>query len=36
MGERAQMLGADLAAGPTPDGGWRVAMTLPLDREGAG
>ncbi len=36
MGERAQMLGADLAAGPTPDGGWRVAMALPLDREGAG
>ena len=32
MGERAQMLGARFDAGPTADGGWRVALVLPLDR----
>ncbi|MBC8091826.1 MAG: hypothetical protein H7Y15_07800, partial [Pseudonocardia sp.] len=33
MGERAHMLGARFDCGPTAAGGWRVAMTLPLDRE---
>ncbi|MCC2322360.1 sensor histidine kinase [Cellulomonas xiejunii] len=30
MRERAHLLGGDVAAGPTPDGGFRVAATLPL------
>ncbi|MFF2568814.1 sensor histidine kinase [Streptomyces sp. NPDC058084] len=29
MRERAAMLGGELAAGPTPDGGWEVTATLP-------
>lgn len=29
MRERAAMLGGELAAGPTPDGGWDVTATLP-------
>ncbi|MFB7588768.1 sensor histidine kinase [Streptomyces sp. NPDC056169] len=31
MRERTAMLGGDLVAGPTPDGGYEVAATLPLD-----
>ncbi|WP_410646717.1 histidine kinase [Amycolatopsis sp. cmx-4-54] len=34
MRERAAMLAADLEAGERPDGGFRVALTVPLDREG--
>ena len=30
MRERAGLHGADLKAGPAPDGGWRVAVRLPL------
>ncbi|MFJ3906812.1 sensor histidine kinase [Streptomyces sp. NPDC090025] len=30
MRERAAMLGGELAAGPTPDGGWDVTATLPV------
>ncbi|MFD1531023.1 sensor histidine kinase [Pseudonocardia aurantiaca] len=33
MRERAQMIGATFAAGPTPSGGWQVTLALPLDRE---
>jgi hypothetical protein len=29
MRERAQLIGAAFDAGPTADGGWRVALTLP-------
>ena len=29
MAERAQLIGAGFAAGPTPDGGWCVMVTLP-------
>lgn len=35
MRERAQLIGARFDAGPTPSGGWRVALSLPLDRESA-
>ncbi|MFP5022237.1 sensor histidine kinase [Pseudonocardia phyllosphaerae] len=31
MAERAQLVGAELRHGPTSDGGWEVALTLPLD-----
>jgi signal transduction histidine kinase len=31
MRERAAMLGGDLAAGPTPDGGYEVSALLPVD-----
>ncbi|PJE96554.1 two-component sensor histidine kinase [Streptomyces carminius] len=31
MRERAAMLGGELAAGPTPDGGWEVTAVLPAD-----
>lgn len=34
MRERAQLVGATLDAGPTPDGGWAVAIRLPRDRVG--
>jgi signal transduction histidine kinase len=33
MRERAQLIGATLDAGPTPSGGWRVALRLPLGGE---
>jgi signal transduction histidine kinase len=33
MQERAQLIGAALDAGPTPSGGWRVSLRLPLDGE---
>lgn len=36
MRERAQLIGAGLNADATPEGGWRVALTVPLDREGRG
>ncbi|GGL29447.1 hypothetical protein GCM10014719_33590 [Planomonospora parontospora subsp. antibiotica] len=32
MRERARALGGDLSAGPRPDGGWRLAATLPVER----
>jgi signal transduction histidine kinase len=35
MRERAQLIGATFGAGPTPSGGWRVSLSLPLDRETA-
>jgi signal transduction histidine kinase len=35
MRERAQLIGATFDAGPTPSGGWRVSLALPLDRETA-
>ncbi|MBF0689430.1 MAG: sensor histidine kinase [Cellulomonas sp.] len=35
MRERAHLLGGDVTAGPTPDGGFRVAATLPLKEETA-
>jgi signal transduction histidine kinase len=35
MGERAQLVGATLMTGATPDGGWRVLLTLPLHHEPA-
>ncbi|MCG3044307.1 histidine kinase [Streptomyces sp. S1A] len=31
MRERAAMLGGELVAGPTPDGGWEVTAILPAD-----
>ncbi|MBB5851224.1 sensor histidine kinase [Amycolatopsis umgeniensis] len=34
MRERAAMLAADLEVGERPDGGFLVALTVPLDREG--
>ncbi|WP_433273551.1 sensor histidine kinase [Pseudonocardia xinjiangensis] len=33
MKERAQVIGATFDAGPTPFGGWRVSLALPVDRE---
>lgn len=33
--ERAQIIGAQLEAGPVPAGGWRVAIMLPLDPRSA-
>ncbi len=33
MRERAHLVGADLEAGPTLGGGWRVRLELPVDRE---
>ena len=30
MRERAEQFGGNLEAGPTPDGGWRVRATFPL------
>jgi signal transduction histidine kinase len=35
MGERAHLVGATLTTGPTPSGGWRVLLTLPLHHEPA-
>jgi signal transduction histidine kinase len=35
MRERAQLIGATFDAGPTPSGGWRVSLALPLDGETA-
>lgn len=31
MAERARLVGADLTYGATPDGGWEVALTVPVD-----
>lgn len=31
MAERAQLVGADLTYGPSPDGGWEVRLTLPVE-----
>jgi len=31
MTERAQLVGADLTYGATPDGGWEVRLTLPVE-----
>ncbi len=31
MAERAQLVGADLSYGATPDGGWEVRLTLPVE-----
>ncbi|MCO1659371.1 sensor histidine kinase [Pseudonocardia humida] len=31
MAERAQLIGADLSYGATPDGGWEVGLTLPVE-----
>jgi signal transduction histidine kinase len=31
MAERAQLVGGDLAYGATPDGGWEVRLTLPVE-----
>ncbi|MFC5137378.1 sensor histidine kinase [Actinomycetospora rhizophila] len=31
MRERAELIGADLEVGPSPDGGWRVRLELPRD-----
>ncbi|MBP2704151.1 two-component sensor histidine kinase [Microbispora sp. RL4-1S] len=36
MRERARALGGRLTAGPTGDGGWRLAATFPLPRDDAG
>ncbi|MFI2363113.1 sensor histidine kinase [Promicromonospora sp. NPDC019610] len=33
MGERAHLVGAVLGTGPTPSGGWRVRLALPLHHE---
>lgn len=33
MRERAHLVGATLTTGPTPSGGWRVLLTLPLHHE---
>ncbi|GAB2498829.1 sensor histidine kinase [Promicromonospora xylanilytica] len=35
MGERAHLVGATLATGATPSGGWRVLLTMPLHHEPA-
>lgn len=35
MRERAQGVGGDLTAGPTPEGGWRVRLRLPPTEEDA-
>jgi signal transduction histidine kinase len=32
MRERVHSVGGELRAGPTPDGGFEVAASLPLDR----
>ncbi len=31
MRERADLVGADLRHGPTPDGGWEVVLRVPRD-----
>jgi signal transduction histidine kinase len=31
MAERAQLVGGDLTCGATPDGGWEVRLTLPVE-----
>jgi nitrate/nitrite-specific signal transduction histidine kinase len=31
MAERAQLVGGDLVHGATPDGGWEVRLTLPVE-----
>jgi signal transduction histidine kinase len=36
MRERVGMVGGQLAAGPTPDGGFSVDVTLPWDPADAG
>ncbi|MER6386766.1 histidine kinase [Streptomyces sp. NPDC001250] len=36
MRERIQQAGGDLQAGPTPDGGWRVAARIPYQRDDLG
>lgn len=36
MRERADLVGADLRHGPTPDGGWEVRLRVPRDRTGPG
>jgi signal transduction histidine kinase len=36
MRERAELYGGDLSAGPRPDGGFRVAATLPVGSPGSG
>ncbi|WP_194444483.1 sensor histidine kinase, partial [Streptomyces calidiresistens] len=33
MGERAHLVNGRLSAGPTPSGGWRVRLEVPVDRE---
>jgi signal transduction histidine kinase len=33
MRERAELVGATLAAGPTAEGGWRVRMAVPRERD---
>jgi signal transduction histidine kinase len=35
MAERVRAAGGTLSAGPTDDGGWRVAVTLPPVGDGA-
>ncbi|GIG36588.1 sensor histidine kinase [Cellulomonas pakistanensis] len=35
MRERAELVGADLRYGPTPDGGWEVRLALPRDTQEA-
>ncbi|MCE7082076.1 sensor histidine kinase [Streptomyces sp. ST2-7A] len=35
MGERAHLVNGRLMAGPTPSGGWRVRLEIPVDRERA-
>lgn len=35
MRERAGMLGGELAAGPSPDGGYEVSAVLPMDPPGS-
>lgn len=35
MRERAALLGGAVTAGPTPDGGWRTRLSLPLSSVGA-
>ncbi|WP_369222597.1 sensor histidine kinase [Streptomyces sp. R39] len=36
MRERIQQAGGDLQAGPTPDGGWRIAARVPCRRDNLG
>lgn len=36
MRERIQQAGGDLQAGPTPDGGWRIAACIPCRRDNLG
>ncbi|MGH8881876.1 MAG: sensor histidine kinase, partial [Stackebrandtia sp.] len=36
MTERVQLVGGTLSFGPTSTGGWRVAVTLPVDAEPSG